>query len=1536
MDQYYIDEGYYDEGYFVYIAIAAADNNSNFSLSCEVTVIGQTLEATADLTADFQFTATIGKLVVINSELVSESTQTALVGRILQAAAEFTSAFTPTLTADAFKNSTAILDVVADFLVDAAANRSANVLLEHIADLNAMAAKTVDVTSPMAASTTVTVSATLQAPASAELNSEFTVTAQGVFLKQTASALQTTSTVSVLSRILLRNTTVTVNSGTRFDPIIFDASVKKFGSHSAFFGDSTPDLFPTVTELGNTQIISNGTTFYIIKDDNTWTSNDGLSWSRTATNLTATIREVTYTNGQFIAFQSNSTVIWYSSDAITWSSSNTFPNTLSQRSGVVFFNGLYRVVGSYVSGTTYRIGVTSASSLTGSWTTGEIVNTNISSASTVQLTTRNHSNYIVWGYDAGAGSNVVVGRYSASSIGFNLYSSSPPGRRLLALDHDGVSSWSAVLSGTGISNYVRSTSNGGSTYNETTLANANGIDYANGRWFVRTSTEIRTNTVVHPLGSAVQLNTQSTNQIRATSSAWITWDPYRPANVLVSSNGSNWNTQEITNVSGVPANIVYSRGDNSDLSNFATVDFWLRTIHNDNKTLLTFQGQGSDPVIMRATNIIFSPGFSGFTALSTNTWHHVRISRSGSTTSTYLNGQRFANSTSTVWPTNAELRIGHSNGFYIDELLVSDQLLTDPSVTSFTVPSVPWVSDSNTDLLVHFDNSFADDSKFDPVAAAALAASFTVTAAIDGNLKIASAAVNSTVTVAATANKLVEGSASAESSSTVTVTATRVRSAASALSVDSALSVEVEVIAIIESSAELSSEFAHTTIVNRIRPASSALNCEFTQTATISHIEGADLLAFAESQVITDITVIRTTPVAVSASITQSATAVKVTDVNSELLTSVTQTTIAGFNKSAEIIISDAFTTDLTVEYFQGTSLIAPMTATMVVTANQTASISKTLTAVASVAIDARVNPQAPAANGQNPAFKEYIDVTVNYTYTYSRFNNDQTRRAFRFRSDADFFGSRLAANAFFDSSTSATNSAQGQASINVYVYGQSGSSDWYDEYTYNYSLGIVETTTVPTGQQFVNDSGQIRLVFDTNTTNYLTAYANGSSTPLPNVTLTGTTYNRRIFYPTFQPFNISNNNGRFGWPPVLFLKTITNIEHLDSYNTTAISNFNILATSPTIYYGPQEYAVADLIDINFATLEANAQLIVEGALISFTSNTSLAAEAKLIKGTSIPCLITAGLNIDADVIADGSCSATSAFNVTAQAVKTARTLTSVTAISSTSVSANRLRGVDSEFEITAEFTATAVKQTGNVIETTSTANISTLANRIRDFVPALESIATQLAAVSTNATGTVLLESQFVQSTAATKTTDQPIAVETLTEITAAVTKTTDVLADITATADITAQVDRIQATGSEMSSSSTVTANTEFSLIRNIDSDLNSTVTVAITALRQRNVSGAFESQVQLSCDNQVLRLAQADLESIVTTTFIVTKVVRIEADLQSNGFQVTVGDVINIDPFLQLKIAQETRTAKILPESRTLNIEQETRTLLIKGHP
>jgi hypothetical protein len=80
--------------------------------------------------------------------------------------------------------------------------------------------------------------------------------------------------------------------------------------------------------------------------------------------------------------------------------------------------------------------------------------------------------------------------------------------------------------------------------------------------------------------------------------------------------------------------------------------------------------------------------------------------------------------------------------------------------------------------------------------------------------------------------------------------------------------------------------------------------------------------------------------------------------------------------------------------------------------------------------------------------------------------------------------------------------------------------------------------------------------------------------------------------------------------------------------------------------------------------------------------------------------------------------------------------------------------------------------------------------------------------------------------------------------------------------------------------------------------------------------------------------LKTYSSQPSSQFTATSTARRLVGLQAALNSQGFIITVGEVIAIDPFTTYLVPQETRAYYILEESREYLVEQETRRLLIKG--
>ena len=165
-----------------------------------------------------------------------------------------------------------------------------------------------------------------------------------------------------------------------------------------------------------------------------------------------------------------------------------------------------------------------------------------------------------------------------------------------------------------------------------------------------------------------------------------------------------------------------------------TVEFWVRhSAVNDQQVYCDFRAAANNHLIIYITSgnkiEIYDGGsaYTGTTSLTTNTWYHIALSRSGTSLKVFLNGiQEISATNSRNLSDNSAIVIGSSwegtstnsvNG-YMDEFRVSN---TARYTANFTEPTQPFVNDDNTLLLLHMNGTntstfFLDDNGVSPTA----------------------------------------------------------------------------------------------------------------------------------------------------------------------------------------------------------------------------------------------------------------------------------------------------------------------------------------------------------------------------------------------------------------------------------------------------------------------------------------------------------------------------------------------------------------------------------------------------------------------------------------------------------------------------------------------------------------------------------------------------------------------------------------------------------------------------------------------------
>jgi hypothetical protein len=118
-------------------------------------------------------------------------------------------------------------------------------------------------------------------------------------------------------------------------------------------------------------------------------------------------------------------------------------------------------------------------------------------------------------------------------------------------------------------------------------------------------------------------------------------------------------------------------------------------------------------------------------------------------------------------------------------------------------------------------------------------------------------------------------------------------------------------------------------------------------------------------------------------------------------------------------------------------------------------------------------------------------------------------------------------------------------------------------------------------------------------------------------------------------------------------------------------------------------------------------------------------------------------------------------------------------------------------------------------------------------------------------------------------------------------------------------------------------------------IEADLTSVVTLTVTIGSIEQFAILTSSSGTLVCVNTRLKRSSSQLNSQFTATSTARRLVALNAALNCQGFVITVGEVIAIDPFTTYLVPQETRAYYILEEQREYLVPQETRVNIIQGY-
>jgi hypothetical protein len=269
---------------------------------------------------------------------------------------------------------------------------------------------------------------------------------------------------------------------------------------------------------------------------------------------------------------------------------------------------------------------------------------------------------------------------------------------------------------------------------------------------------------------------------------------------------------------------------------------------------------------------------------------------------------------------------------------------------------------------------------------------------------------------------------------------------------------------------------------------------------------------------------------------------------------------------------------------------------------------------------------------------------------------------------------------------------------------------------------------------------------------------------------------------------------------------------------------------------------------------------------------------------------------------------------LTAGATTSIFVVANITAVVSLVANAVVLRSAESSINSNFAITAQGLGIFGTTTAISSNASLTATAFRIKQFACTLSAQATITALVGATEQFNADLTSEFtleidVQVKPPIRTEAFLLSTATITIDAASFTDTTTLMASLgTLTADATLIPPiRIEADLVAQTALTAIIGSIEQFAVLTVSSG-----TMTIVAVKRTGAVGEFTAQSTVVCD--------------------ATKFTGIILTLSAFNTQLTVGDVINLDPALTYVIPQETREYPILPENRLYEIESETRLLII----
>ena len=326
------------------------------------------------------------------------------------------------------------------------------------------------------------------------------------------------------------------------------------------------------------------------------------------------------------------------------------------------------------------------------------------------------------------------------------------------------------------------------------------------------------------------------------------------------------------------------------------------------------------------------------------------------------------------------------------------------------------------------------------------------------------------------------------------------------------------------------------------------------------------------------------------------------------------------------------------------------------------------------------------------------------------------------------------------------------------------------------------------------------------------------------------------------------------------------------------------------------------------------------------TATATLTAQVRKIVGVTSNQSVSATVSAQGTILVFAQGAVSTTATMTCSAVKTTDVVSNQASVFAISAEPNRIRSFDSTQTAAFSQITDFNKFSGNAASMSSQADLSIASRRFRSTTITLEVTGSKVTTAAVNATGTILLESVTALSCSAVKTAELPTFLTSDFAVNIDASKIVSGISTASSSAALSAEVEKVITGSSTANVISTLTL--DIAKITGISCSLSSTATITAQGIRNRAAVAPLTATASLSAQAQRIKEASAGLTSQFTGLFVFGKIVRITANLSAQGFQITAGDVINLDPALTYVVPPETRSLMIRPEDREYSVSGETR--------